>query len=560
VRETQLRVNWDTNSGSRELTPSRTTPARRGSTGIPVLPLVGAFICGVAAIYTSTFYLTRFPYGEIILPWQFPIWAIAPFVLTGVFLFYCVVRQPATFWPLLVGTAVLTGGMNLLRFPIFDEWLAASLAAGAVVAAANGAVSKRESRANQAWATLFLCLGAYLVCESIVGILAYQNLKAVRYTLTFIIVMVIGRLLARFEFPVPNARAIALLVAGCGLAYYALDLIHGLLFQEFVWLEIFWGIGWSGAGNRLVVGVVTLPAALILVSRERGLAQVLGGATLAGHALISVLGDSRGGTMIMVAVVLVAPFALGLARSIAIWVFGIGVLALIASTFTGRPEAILDMGGALVKTFDIQGGSYEYEYHGRQVTAAHGDAGRFYYVLGAVETLFENPLRAPFGAGTYGYFPVAGSYYEGLALMAGVPTDSVNSASSVGGISEPPRPPDAGIIIAETGLIGMGLLAACFTRVILAVIVHQSPIGRTRTLTGSSALIAVSIPITVVWTYFGGVLDLTLFYLMIMPFGLLHQWGHQEHSEAALANPSTRNRAGRLAMALAPKKAIPWTR
>ena len=120
------------------------TRPRRNGTAQPVL--IAAVIAGVASILLSTKYLSLFPYGEVIFPWQFPISVLVPVFATGFLLFLYVLLSPAMFWETLMATALLTAGMFVLRFSIFDEWLVGWIAFGGVVAASNGSIRPRRRR------------------------------------------------------------------------------------------------------------------------------------------------------------------------------------------------------------------------------------------------------------------------------------------------------------------------------------------------------------------------------------------------------------------------------
>src|SRR3990172_6818261 len=195
----------------------------------PVQPaIVGAFLSGLAAIYFSSENVSRFPHGAVMFPWQFPSWAIVPFVASGLLLCICVILRPTTFWPLLVGTAVLTAGMFVLRFPIFDEWLVGCLVVGGVIAASAGAVRRRRRPADQRWEIVFLIYSLHLILGSLAGLLVYHNPKAIRFSFTYLVVLVLGLLLARYDFPRPKAQDITRLVAKASLAYYVLYIVHGL--------------------------------------------------------------------------------------------------------------------------------------------------------------------------------------------------------------------------------------------------------------------------------------------------------------------------------------------
>lgn len=496
--------------------------ARRASK----LALAGTVLTGLATIFIGTGYQTQFSHGEVILPWQFPISSLIAFLLSGLFLSIYIASTPRMFWSALTVIAVLTAGIYVLRFPILDEWLAGAIVVGGLIAAAKGRVPRRKIQVHREWVVLFMVLSAYMLLESLIGVFVHGNLKSARFSMTFGIVFALGYLLARYDFPRPTSHQVTLLVAWTSLSYYLLYVVHGAVFFSSVHTTILEGIGFAGSGYQTATGMVAAPTALILIGRERGGRRLLGCALLILSLLISALSDSRAGMLAVVGAMAVTPFAIGMVRSFTIAALGIVASIVIGTIAFERPEWLLDIGEAMISALDVQGGSSTYEYFGRTVTAAKGDAGRFLYVRGAVETLVQNPLLALTGAGTYGYFPVAGPYYERVADAQGVNTAIVNYGSSLGGIVEPPRPPAMGALIAETGMIGTVLHLLCAIAAVSTIVFRRSRSNRLKLFLGPNILVASTVSLALAWTYFGEIQDMILFYLLIMPFGLVHTWGN----------------------------------
>lgn len=490
------------------------------------LAMAGAISASLATIFIGTAHQAQFSHGEVILPWQFPLSALLSFFLSGLFLLIYIASTPRMFWPALAVTSVLTAGIYVLRFPIFDEWLAGAIVVGGLIAAAKGRVPRRKIRVHREWVVLFMILSGYMLLESLIGIFVHGNLKSARFSMTFGVVFALGYLLAKYDFPRPTSHQVTLLVAWTSLAYYLLYVVHGAVFFSSVHTTILEGIGFAGSGYQTATGMVAAPTALILIGRERGGRRLLGCAVLILSLLISALSDSRAGMLAVVGAMAVSPFAIGMARSFTIAFVGVVASIVIGTIAFERPEWLLDIGEAMISALNVEGGSSTYEYFGRTVTAAKGDAGRFLYVRGAVETLVQNPLLALTGAGTYGYFPVAGPYYEKVADEQGVNTAIVNYGSSLGGVVEPPRPPAMGALIAETGIFGTVLHLLCALAAVSTIVFRRSRTNKLRLFLGPNILIASTVSLALAWTYFGEIQDMILFYLLIMPFGLVHTWGN----------------------------------
>lgn len=502
---------------------------RKGRRRAATLTLAAACMSGVASIFLSMYYLADFPVLTVVLPWQFPLWAQFPVFATGILLFATVLLNPSVFWPVLVATSIFSAGPLVLRFAIFDEWLVGCLVSGAFAAVAVGSVPRRKPPLHRAWVSLFLGFGGYLFVMSVVGFVAYDNPKALRFSALFLVIVILGYLLARYDFPVPQPERITLLVATVGLAYFALYVVHGVVFYSAVVIQMWEGMGWAGAGNQIAPGIAAVPAALILIGRERGRRKALGWAVLILALSVSYLADARSGIVIILVSMLMALFAYGFKLFLKIVVVGI-VVSVLAGSFLNRPLIGLEELEDTFSATEVSSGSKRWYYYGagRFVVTAKGDAGRFLYARGAVEALRQNPYYALTGAGIYGYFPFAGPSYRQVAREYGVPTFDINYAVALGRTVEPPRPPTLGVLIAETGLIGMALLGLCSMALIRATVFGTSRLYRLKFLRRQNLLMLAPLFLTLAWTYFAsGALDMMQLYVILMPFGLVHAWSRR---------------------------------
>lgn len=491
--------------------------------------LISAVVSGLAAIFFSTEYLSRFPHGEVIFPWQFPAQAVLTFGATGIFLMVYVLQRPERFWHVLIGTAAMTGGIFVLRFPIFDEWLVGSITVGGMAAAMIGGVPRRRDRSHRLWVMGFLALSLYMAIMSVVGAIVWENPKAVRFLLTFVVVFIVGYLLANYDFPRPAPAEITVLLAGIGLAYYLLYIVHGLVFYSSVKTSILEGIGFASSGYQTAIGIVAVPAAIILICEKRGNRRGLGWTVLIMGLVVTALSDSRGGILAVLGGLLVAPLAFGVKGLLKLVALGVVVSVIIGTVAFDRPQWGLDIGESLVDAFHIESGSHTYEYFGRSVTAAKGDGGRFLYIRAALETILnQNHLFSFTGVGSYGYFPVAGPYFEKVAVEYGINSSTVNYGSSTGDGAEPPRPPAFGAFIVEEGIIGFILLTGCCIATIASSVFRKSRSNTVKVLLGPNLMLLTPLFLAIAWTAFGEIQDMILPYLLVMPFGLIHTWGRLE--------------------------------
>lgn len=489
--------------------------------------LIAAVILGLTAIFSSSSYMAQFPHGTVVLPWRFPPVTILSFIGSGLLLGWFVLIRPDHYWATLVSATVLTAGMFVLRFSFYDEWLAVAISVGGVLACVLKRVPLRRRNVRAGWAALFVGLCAYLLIEAVVGLWLYGNLKVLRYVITYSALLLIGWTVARYDFPRPGARQITLIIGLTGFAYYVLVLLHGTVFPQYAWEITLEGIGGAGSSHESVAGVLAAPAAVMLIGDRNGWRKLSGVVVLILALLIALFGDARAGMLCIVAALLVSPFALRGRVAATLWAAAAGSSFLVGALVLGRSEWILNIVGAMIEAANVRSGAIESEYFGRLVTHAQGDAGRAFYAKGGIETLLnEGPRVALMGAGLYGYFPVAGKHYEEAARHAGIPTFNINMGSAIGGVQEPPRPPSLGVLIAETGLIGLTLFGGCAFLAIVAASLRRGARGcGIRIAWRENLLVASTVLLAATWTYFGDATETVFFFLLLMPYGIVHSWG-----------------------------------
>ena len=490
-------------------------------TNLANLTLITAISFGLISVFTSTSYISRFPHTAIILPWQFPFWAIIPFLVTGMMFFLYILQKPLMFWPVLVGATVLTSGIFVLRFPIFDAWLAGMIVLGGIVSIINGSIPRKQLQQRD-WVLLFFIFLLHLFILSIIGLFVYDNIKAIRFSIIFSIIIAILYMVAQYDFPRLNHSQITRLIAYMGLFYYLLYLVHGLVFYQYVYTRGIWaGIGgFVGAGAQTVINIVAAPAAFILIFQEKGKHKFLGWTVLVLAIIVTSLADARGGMLAILLATLGVFFTYGFSRTIKVFLF-VGVITVIIGTvFFGRTQRIFELSEDIFSSVNIARGHQVYEYYGRHVHAGKGDAGRFLLVRSGIEALLnENPFQSIFGSGTYGYYPVAGSYFKSVASEYGI-EDTFPTSGAFG--KEPPRPPALGAMIVEAGFLGLALILLC-----LAVVIRVTMFGTGLSLRRNNILIAIPLFSAMLWTYFGESQNIIMFYLLIMPYGIIHTWGEQ---------------------------------
>lgn len=483
--------------------------------------IVLGVLCGVVGTAISSVHLAAFPHGEVILPWQFPPQSIVLVGLSGFFLGLYVYRNPHSYWMVLIATNLVTVGVYVLRFPIYDEYLTGCILVGAAMAVFRGRVDRRSRSETGIWTTVFVLLMLHWALMSVVGAVSYGNPKALRFTVIYGEVLASVLLLARYQFQLPGLRQLARLILWSVTWYFVAVVAHGYGATFFREQEhIMEGIGFGGTAYQAAAGIVACPVALIAIANKQWRLRFVASLVLLLSLAIAILADSRAAMLPLLAVTLAAPFVLGFTRTLNLAVGATGAVALMTWLIVGRTDWIVDMADALGRALEIDSGKMTYTYYGREVTAAKGDAGRFLYLEAGVVALVDNPSLWLTGAGSYGFFPVAGPYYEEIADDAGINTNVVNYGTAVGEIAEPPRPPAAGALFIESGFLGVTLFGALILNNVFRAAFLPNFYLRRKQFSAMGMVAAIPALLILPWGYFGEFQDMILLYLILAPYGI----------------------------------------
>lgn len=483
--------------------------------------LILSVVSTIGAAFLSTRYLSMYPYATVVLPWEFPAPIIMLAVLSPLFLAVAVVRDPPVAWAALAVAALTTSGILVLRFPLLDEALAGAVLASLLLAIGQGRLP-RQAHGYPWWAFLFFLWTLVIVASSLHGWWTYGNIKAARYVVLGAILLGLGWVFSRYQVGMPDARTAARIVLVSTISYYSVYLVHGWLFSDTVHHYVLDGIGFAGVGLRDAISIVGAPVAVWSLGRLPPGWRVTAVVSILLGLLVAVLADSRGAILYTLASLLLAPAVIGWKRSGALAAGALLAAVVFGAIVFQRPQWPLDMAQSVAQVFTPGGGTYTFQYFGRDVVAARGDSGRFLFVQAAFETLATGPWWNALGVGWYGYYPAATDTIRSLSMREGIPFVVVNPGSVVGGIAEPPRPPHLGPYILETGVPGVALLTALV--LVLCLCIGLARTGRGIRLRRPNMPIVLVPLLAIASTYFAGTIDMALFGFALMPGGLLAPW------------------------------------
>ncbi len=471
-----------------------------------------------------------------IAPWSYPLAAVLSFFGAGLLLLILVARRPDLFWPAMISAALATGGVFALGYSLMDDWLSGCLAAGACLAVRRGAVPRRDGGLRRPWVRLFLIWGVYLTLESLMGLVIYEDFRILRWVFFYGSITATAALIAGWRFPLLKPFDLQRLIAFSGVGYFLLYLLGGLIFNDvsFKWNREMFGPGGSGCAYACFPMVLIVPAAVVLMREGERSDAILGFSATALAAVVSVIGESRASLAALIAFLGLTIFTAGLRASLLAWTSVIPAYALMCLMF-----------GSDYLLNQLPSG-------GKPLDPKSGDSERVLRVVGSVDILFSgrtagSGLPDDLGdswAKSSGH--AAGGGFEGLPLYAPSPVERVlhflvgygtrgfqvvtqtelkhlRAKYKTRGAGDPwdiPRPTGWAGTVLETGAAGF-LLAAASAGIAGWRIGFRGLRPSAALRPGIHWLFTLTVVLALGWGLIDDTRDIVLFYLLLMPFGVI---------------------------------------
>ena len=417
-----------------------------------------------------------------------------------------VARRPKLFWPLLVFVSVGTAGLMVGGYTFIDEYLIGFVLIGGLLAILTGAITIRKST-EDIWDHLhiwiFLLMVLYMIFQSLRGLVLLESLRKSRWVIYYGMLGVLSFMVSNKGFPVPNARKVSLMVSGSGLVYLLLYLAHGLF------TEVVRGISrfevqpgeWSTTAYALFPLVVVIPSAIFLIRDRSYKYQWVGWGTLILAILATFYYSSRISWLVIIGFLYVCLFKSRWGKAVAVC-----LAVLIFGLFfwiTSRPELIHShRTPGLLKDLSIAAENI------RLRAPEEIDPGRYIHMRVAFISITGSLKNLLFGYGfrTHGTIisPRLRTIWEDIGfpeLAARVRDDESTEAFTA--------------LLVDTGLVGMLLLSMNFFFLARKILLEKENLYR--------PVLLLSLLFAFLWLPVINIVDIMLFYLLIMPSGLLVQ-------------------------------------
>jgi len=427
------------------------------------------------------------------------------YLFVGIFLLVVVALRPKLFWPALIFVTIGTADLMFSKYTIVDEYFTGLILLGGLLAISMRAIHFRKDR-EDIWDSLhkwvFILMVVYLIIQGTRGMLGLESLEKIRWLVYYGMLGVLLFMISKKGFPVPEPRKMWLIISGAALVYLLLYLGQ-VLFIKVVWgmdiLEAH-ALGWKGSAYALFPLVIGIPAAIFLLDEKKYIRRWLGWATLATAILAVFYVDSRATWVAIIAFLSVSLFKLGLRR----FIFFLLCFLLIFSLFLGVGDRAKFIGRAgdfyreMVEVVENIWVPLEQKH----------DIDRIIHIQVGFISISESWKNFLFGYGlrTSGFIisPHLKSLFEehGLFDLAAKVKEDVSTEGFTA-------------LLVDTGFVGVFLLGMNFLFTAHKVIIQRENPYR--------IFLLLSLILTFFWLFLNNLLEIILFYLLIMPSGLLVQ-------------------------------------
>lgn len=412
---------------------------------------------------------------------------------------------PKLFWPALIVFTVGTAGLMIRGYTVIDEFLLACIIAGilyAIIARKQIIKRKPQGKLNYAHQVFFLLLMGYLVFESLRGIVVMESLQKFRWVFFFGLLGITAFLVTKDGLHVPGSRRMYAIVASTTLAYLAVYILSGFV-SENIFQFSRWDLQttyWATTAYALFPLVIGVPSALFLVRDKRNSYKFLGWGTIAASLIAVTYYESRVGLIILAVFIITLIFSSGFGRGLLILFSLLIIIACLFGILYGQEleEKALYYYEDVSKTLV---GLYNWD-------VSSSDIDRKVHMEAGFLSIKENATNLLFGYGFRTSGTVISPYLKKLFEDRGFPglAAVVRDDESTEGYTA---------MLVDTGLAGMLLLIINFVLTCCQIVLSKGNPNRLALLL--SALLAL------LWLPVINMLDITLFYFLIMPSGLLVQ-------------------------------------
>ena len=415
-------------------------------------------------------------------------------------------KGPKNLWPLLIVISVATAGIAINGYTIVDEYLAFCLLLGVFMFISLGfkfppqLTSDRLERFHH---IVFFILIVYLIAQTFRGIIEMESIRKIRWVIFFGMIWGISAIYQRIRYEAVSRDTVLVTFTISLLCYLSFYLIHGI-FSEIVRGVSRWDLQryeWGTTAYTLFPMAVALPAVFGIIRDGHRNIRYLGWATLCLSVFASLYYDSRSALVAVLGLFFLTMPALGIKRLTGVLILSCFIFSVFLS-FIWAGERDLDY---MINDILLSGSAAYQDNEGPDSVGPGRDIDRWLHIQVAFTAVNENWITLLFGHGYRSSGMVISTHlYELYRVFLPDKAMYVRDDESTEAFTA---------FLVETGLIGYMLLLLNFICVGLQIFREKNNPYRF-VLLGSLCLLFL-------WMVVINILDITLFFMAIMPSGLL---------------------------------------
>lgn len=423
--------------------------------------------------------------------------------LAGLAVTAIVAIRPKRVWSLLIAGSIITSGMMPRGYTLVDELSTAFLILGAFLMIAITSETRvrmdadRIARLHQFFFSLMI---AYMIFQSARGLVELEDLRKIRWVAFYGVIGLLTIVLRIRGFTLPSRRQVIWTVTLSTLVYVTVYTLHGLMAELFGasrWdLQLVW---WGTPAYTLLPVAVAMPAVIFCLKDRDQRHRNTGWITLVVTIIAALYYDSRVALLSILMLLIVALPRLGIKR------FAVGLLwfVVVLSVFLSLIwPSYRDLRFFAEDLF----GSASALWRRQEDVSRARDIDRYAHMQVAFPSIADNWKTLLFGHGYRAHGRVISPHLRALY-------EEYGRADLAAGVQDDQSTEGFTALLVDTGIVGLLLLIANFL-VVAWQVLHEKT-NRYRLVILSSLIMLF------LWLFVINILDITLFYLAIMPSGLL---------------------------------------
>lgn len=443
-------------------------------------------------------------------------------VLT-VFLF-AVATRPRWFWPLLICGGVLTSGLMPLGFNGFDELFLASLLLGAfmgITVAENGGATSKEwvssGALHRVHRIVFFAFIFYVLFQCFRGIIVLESPRKLRWIFFFLILGGLTHLSANIRFAVPSPRKLAFLVTLVSIIYFGTYLLYGVIATvfgvdkhdiQYAQTQSLFAI-WGTTAYVLYPIIISIPGALTILRDGEFRYRLSAWLSLGVLTSATFFYDSRVSVLVIFSFGLLGIPMIGFRRTMV----GAGAVSILLGCF-------FVYWGNRDLDFFVQDnfGLFSRVLEADVERAPSPDSDRMIWAKSALLGIGENWNEFLFGHGFRTSGIVVAPTVKALFESIGIHKNHEEDVST----------PAFTNLTVDLGAVGFSMLLLC--GLLTGVQIWRG--------SGRNRLVLISaVGLSFAWLFVINIVDVMLFYLMIMPSGPLIQMSKAMPPDSLMGTP-----------------------